>query len=204
MANTAIIRDAYVVPAMFAGSKTGGDDAAFVFVRVGDEERRKRWAEWDALPAWSGARPSWAGKHSCPLDPSPLRLAPSSSDSRLRLRMDIRERRGSLDRYRGRADLGLHRIIRNCGERSSRQGREVDSVHTRTIALGCLGGDRSRRVGCGTGHGKATGLTSQTVVAILASEVCPRITLQGASKDWTSRNFSCFCRRRVSRMAAAN
>jgi hypothetical protein len=63
MANTAIIRDAYGVPAMFAGSKTGGDDATFVFVRVGDEERRKRWAEWDALPAWSGARPSWAGKH---------------------------------------------------------------------------------------------------------------------------------------------
>jgi hypothetical protein len=40
---------------MFVGSKTGGDDAAFVFVRVGDDERRMRWAEWDALPAWSGA-----------------------------------------------------------------------------------------------------------------------------------------------------
>ena len=50
MANNAIIRDAYGVPAMFVGSKTGRDDAAFVFIRVGDEERRMRWAEWDALP----------------------------------------------------------------------------------------------------------------------------------------------------------
>ncbi len=33
---------------MFVGSKTGRDDAAFVFIRVGDEERRMRWAEWDA------------------------------------------------------------------------------------------------------------------------------------------------------------
>ena len=47
---------------MFVGSKTGLDDAPFVFIRVGDEERRMRWAEWDALPAWSGARPSWAVK----------------------------------------------------------------------------------------------------------------------------------------------
>lgn len=62
MANTAIIRDAYGAPAMFVGSKTGQDDAAFVFIRVGDEERRMRWAEWDALPAWHGARPSWAAK----------------------------------------------------------------------------------------------------------------------------------------------
>ena len=62
VANTAVIRDAYGVPAMFVGSKTGRDDAAFVFIRVGDEERRMRWAEWDALSAWSGARPSWAPK----------------------------------------------------------------------------------------------------------------------------------------------
>jgi hypothetical protein len=62
MANTAKIRDAGGVPAMFVGSKTGSDDAPFVFVRVGDEERRMRWAEWDALPAWSGARPAWATK----------------------------------------------------------------------------------------------------------------------------------------------
>jgi hypothetical protein len=62
MANTAIIRDAYGTPAMFVGSKTGQDDAAFVFIRVGDEERRMRWAEWNALPAWAGARPSWATK----------------------------------------------------------------------------------------------------------------------------------------------
>ncbi len=48
---------------MFVGSKTGRDDAAFVFIRAGDEERRMRWAEWDALPAWSGPRPSWAAKH---------------------------------------------------------------------------------------------------------------------------------------------
>jgi hypothetical protein len=47
---------------MFVGSKTGRDDAPFVFVRVGDEERRMRWAEWDALPAWSGAKPAWAAK----------------------------------------------------------------------------------------------------------------------------------------------
>jgi hypothetical protein len=63
MTNTAIIRDAYGVPAMFVGSKTGKEDAPFVFIRVGDEERRMRWAEWDALPAWSGTRPSWAAKH---------------------------------------------------------------------------------------------------------------------------------------------
>ena len=62
MANTAIIRDAYGVPAVFVGSKTGRDDAPFVFVRVGDEERRMRWSEGDALPAWTGARPSWADK----------------------------------------------------------------------------------------------------------------------------------------------
>jgi hypothetical protein len=60
MANTAIIRDAYGVPAMFVDSKTG--KAAFVFIRVGDEERRMRWAELDALPAWTGVRPSWATK----------------------------------------------------------------------------------------------------------------------------------------------
>ncbi|RXT40187.1 hypothetical protein B5V03_28955 [Bradyrhizobium betae] len=62
MANTATIRNAYGMPAMFAGSKTGSDDAAFVFVRVGDEERRMRWAEWDSLPAWTGPRPSWGPK----------------------------------------------------------------------------------------------------------------------------------------------
>lgn len=63
MTNAAIIRDAYGVPAMFVGSKTGKEDAPFVFIRVGDEERRMRRAEWDALPAWSGTRPSWAAKH---------------------------------------------------------------------------------------------------------------------------------------------
>ncbi|SHH59757.1 hypothetical protein SAMN05444169_8267 [Bradyrhizobium erythrophlei] len=47
---------------MFVGSKTGQDDAPFVFIRVGDEERRMRCAEWDALPAWTGARPAWASK----------------------------------------------------------------------------------------------------------------------------------------------
>jgi hypothetical protein len=54
MANAAIIRDAYGAPAMFVDSKTGKDDAAFVFIRVGDEERRMRWAEWNSLPAWTG------------------------------------------------------------------------------------------------------------------------------------------------------
>jgi hypothetical protein len=48
---------------MFVGSKTGDEAAAFVFIRVGDEERRMRWAEWDALPAWTGPKPSWAGKN---------------------------------------------------------------------------------------------------------------------------------------------
>jgi hypothetical protein len=62
MANTATVRDAYGIPAMFVGSKTGQDDAPFVFIRVGDEERRMRWAEWDALTAWTGARPAWASK----------------------------------------------------------------------------------------------------------------------------------------------
>jgi hypothetical protein len=47
---------------MFVDSKTGKDDAAFVFIRVGDEERRMRWAEWDSLPAWTGVRPFWANK----------------------------------------------------------------------------------------------------------------------------------------------
>lgn len=62
MANTAIIRDAYGIPAVFVSSKTGKDDAPFVFVRVGGEERRMRWSEWDALPAWAGERPPWASK----------------------------------------------------------------------------------------------------------------------------------------------
>jgi hypothetical protein len=66
MANKATIRNAYGMPAMFAGSKTGSDDAAFVFVRVGDEERRMRWVEWDALPAWTGPRPSWGSKSGAP------------------------------------------------------------------------------------------------------------------------------------------
>ena len=62
MPNTAKIRDAGGFPAIFVGSKTGNDDAPFVFIRVGGEERRMRWAEWDALPAWSGALPSPAIK----------------------------------------------------------------------------------------------------------------------------------------------
>ena len=62
MANTATIRNANGLPATFAGSKTGQDDAPFVFVKVGDEERRMRWAEWDALPAWTGPRPARAAK----------------------------------------------------------------------------------------------------------------------------------------------
>jgi hypothetical protein len=66
MANKATVRNAYGVPAIFTGSKTGTDDAAFVFVRVGDEERRMRWAEWDALPAWTGPRPS-GGTKTAPL-----------------------------------------------------------------------------------------------------------------------------------------
>ena len=35
MANTAIIRNSNGLPATFAGSKTGQDDAPFVFVKVG-------------------------------------------------------------------------------------------------------------------------------------------------------------------------
>jgi hypothetical protein len=62
MANTATIRNANGLPATFAGSKTGQDDAPFVFVKVGDEERRMRWAEWDALPAWIGPRPARTAK----------------------------------------------------------------------------------------------------------------------------------------------
>ena len=57
MANTASIRNANGLPATFAGSKTGKDDAPFVFVKVGNEERRMRWAEWDPLPAWTGPSP---------------------------------------------------------------------------------------------------------------------------------------------------
>jgi hypothetical protein len=60
--NTAIVRNANGLPATFVGSKTGQDDAPFVFVKVGDEERRMRWAEWDALPAWTGPRPARAAR----------------------------------------------------------------------------------------------------------------------------------------------
>ena len=60
--NTAIVRNANGLPATFVGSKTGQDDAPFVFVKVGDEERRMRWAEWDALPAWIGPRPARTAK----------------------------------------------------------------------------------------------------------------------------------------------
>jgi hypothetical protein len=63
MANAAIISDAYGIPVVFVGSKAGRRNAALVLVRVGGVERRLRWAEWDALPVWSGAHPSWAGKH---------------------------------------------------------------------------------------------------------------------------------------------
>jgi hypothetical protein len=56
------IRDAYGTPAIFSGSKTGQEDAPFVFINVGGEERRMRAAEWDALPPWLGERPAWAGK----------------------------------------------------------------------------------------------------------------------------------------------
>ena len=66
MANKATVRNAYGVPAIFVGSKTGVEDAAFVFVRVGDEERRMRWAEWDSLPAWTGPRPAWGPKSGAP------------------------------------------------------------------------------------------------------------------------------------------
>jgi hypothetical protein len=45
MANAATIRDSNGLPATFAGSKTGHDDAPFVFIKVGDEERHMRWAE---------------------------------------------------------------------------------------------------------------------------------------------------------------
>jgi hypothetical protein len=50
------------VSAIFVDSKTGRDDAPFVFVRVGGEERRMRWSEWDSLPAWTGETRSWTSK----------------------------------------------------------------------------------------------------------------------------------------------
>lgn len=53
------IRDAYGTPAVFVGSKTGQEDAPFVFINVGGEERRMRAAEWDALAPWRGKRPDW-------------------------------------------------------------------------------------------------------------------------------------------------
>jgi hypothetical protein len=62
MSAKAVIRDAYGVPAIFAGSKTGAEDARFVFINVGGEERRMRSAEWDALPPWLGERPAWIGR----------------------------------------------------------------------------------------------------------------------------------------------
>jgi len=36
------------------------------------------------------------------------------------------------------------------------------------------------------------------------SQTGARLLIEGSLEDWTSRNFSCFCRRRVSRIAAAN
>jgi hypothetical protein len=60
MVNTAIIRDAYGVPATFVGSKTGQDDAAFVFIRVGDEERRMRWGRMGRTSCLDG-RSSFLG-----------------------------------------------------------------------------------------------------------------------------------------------
>ena len=83
MADKATVRNAYGVPAMFAGSKTGSDDAAFVFVRVGNEERRMRRAEWDALPAWTGPRPSWGPKSGA--HPAVLIFAASPSNSPRRM-----------------------------------------------------------------------------------------------------------------------
>ena len=62
MVNRATIRTVDGQPAVFTGSKTGTDDASFVFVRVGTEERRMRWAQWDALPAWTGPLPSGGRK----------------------------------------------------------------------------------------------------------------------------------------------
>ena len=62
MANMAPVRNAGGLPATFAGSKTGQDDAPFVFVKVGNEERRMRWAEWDALPALTCPRPTQTAK----------------------------------------------------------------------------------------------------------------------------------------------
>lgn len=62
MTSLGTIRDAYGLPAMFVGSKTGKEDDAFVFIRVGDEERRMRAAEWNGLPAWMGLPPAWAKK----------------------------------------------------------------------------------------------------------------------------------------------
>jgi hypothetical protein len=50
MANTATTRDANGLPATFAGSKAGQDDAPIVFVKVGDEERRTRWPSGTRSP----------------------------------------------------------------------------------------------------------------------------------------------------------
>lgn len=62
MTNPGTIRNAYGLPAMFVGSKTGKEDDSFVFVRVGDEERRMRATEWNGLPVWVGSVPDWAKK----------------------------------------------------------------------------------------------------------------------------------------------
>jgi hypothetical protein len=80
MANTATIRNANGLPATFAGSKIGQDDATFVFIKVGDEERRMRWAEWDALPVWTGPRPSFARNQRLMMTP----LHPRGSTGRSR------------------------------------------------------------------------------------------------------------------------
>jgi|HubBroStandDraft_3_1064219.scaffolds.fasta_scaffold1293723_2 hypothetical protein len=78
MANTAMIRDAYGVPAMFVASKTGGDDVAFVFVRVGDEERRMRWAGCASRMVW---REAFLGRQT---------LMPSRSEPALAGAIDLR------------------------------------------------------------------------------------------------------------------
>lgn len=76
MANKTIVRNAYGERAVFSGSKTGNDQAAFVFVSVGNEERRMRWAEWDALPAWTGPHPSGSLDELTTINADPTKIVP--------------------------------------------------------------------------------------------------------------------------------
>jgi hypothetical protein len=63
MANAAITSDAYGIRVVSVGPKAGRRNAALVFVRVGGGGTPAAMGRLGRAPVWSGAHPSWAGKH---------------------------------------------------------------------------------------------------------------------------------------------